>query len=264
MPTPMFTEVPAGRIAYSRQGSGPVLVLLHPIGVDRTWWSDYVRDWQSSYDVVAIDFRGHGDSSPITAPITLSEHAADVIAVLQQEGIAAAHLIGVSMGGMVAQCVAIEAPERVASLILCATAGAFPEAVRPRILARGDVHRAGSMSEVVADTISRWFHPDSARPDLVERCRARLLADDWYSWSASWAAISQLDNLAQLVDVTVPALVVAGDADASIPVGVSQQIADALAAAKFVSIPGATHFGAFEMRDLFTPIFDEFLASVVR
>jgi 3-oxoadipate enol-lactonase len=200
----------------------------------------------------------------LTTPATLSDHAADVAAVLRKEGITAAHIIGVSMGGMVAQRLAIESPVHVASLILCGTAGGFPDEVRPRILARGDLNRAGDMAEVTADTLTRWFQPDSPRPDLVERCRARLLADDWYSWSANWKAISQLDTLGELGAVKAPALVVAGDADASIPPAVSKRIADALPSAKFISIPGAAHFGAFDMQNVFAPLFSDFLSSIAR
>jgi 3-oxoadipate enol-lactonase len=259
-----FCEVPAGRIAYSRQGTGQPVVLLHPIGVERGWWDEYVRDWQQSFDIVTIDMRGHGESSLLSSPVTLSDHAADVAAVLRKEGIGAAHLIGVSMGGMVAQRVAIESPAHVASMILCATAGGFPDEVRPRILARGDIERAGDMAEVAADTLTRWFLPDSPRPDLVERCRVRLLADDWYSWSANWQAISQLDTLGELGAVKAPALVVACDADASIPVAVSQRIADALPSGRFISIPGAAHFGAFDMQNVFAPLFNDFLSSLAR
>ncbi|HEY4073956.1 MAG TPA: alpha/beta hydrolase [Herbaspirillum sp.] len=263
MSNPQFSEIPSGRLAYSRQGSGPVLVLLHPIGVDRHCWDEYVQHWRTSCDVLAIDFRGHGESTPVTAPISLSDHAADIAALLKKEGIESAHFIGVSMGGMVAQRIAIETPELVASLILCATAGVFPDEVRPRILARGDLQRSGSMTEVTEDTLARWFLADSPRPDLVQRCRERLLADDWYSWSANWQAISLLDNLDGLAKVEAPTLVVAGDADASIPPALSKRISDAmgLAEVNFVVIPGASHFGAYEMHDLFIPVFDKFLAA---
>jgi 3-oxoadipate enol-lactonase len=257
-------EIPAGRIAYSRRGAGRPLVLLHPIGVDRSWWDEYVELWAASYDVVTIDLRGHGDSSAITSPVTLAEHAADVAAVLRQERLSGATLIGVSMGGMVAQRVAIQFPELAGALILCATAGGFPDEVRPRILARGDLSRQGSMSEVIDDTITRWFAADTPRPELVQKCRARLAADDWYSWSANWQAISQLDNLGELPGVPVPALVVAGDADASIPPVVSQKIADALPNHRFVVVPGASHFGAFEMREVFAKVFDDFLATLAQ
>ena len=257
-----FCEIPAGRIAYSRRGAGRPLVLLHPIGVDRSWWDEYVAVWAASYDVVAIDIRGHGESSLVTAPITLADHAADIAAVLRKESISGATLIGVSMGGMIAQRVAIQFPELVGALILCATAGGFPDEVRPRILARGHMSRKGSMSEVIDETITRWFAADTPRPDLVQTCRARLAADDWYSWSANWQAISQLDNLAELQDVPAPALVVAGDADASIPPAVSQKIADALPHSRFVVVPGAAHFGAFDMREVFVTVFDDFLSTL--
>lgn len=262
MSQPSYCEIPAGRIAYSRRGTGQPLVLLHPIGVDRSWWDEYLESWASSHDVTAIDMRGHGDSSAVTSAITLADHAADVAVVLQKEGVEGATLIGVSMGGMVAQRVAIQFPERVGALVLCATAGGFPDDVRPRIRARGDTSRQGAMSEVIDDTIARWFTTDTPRPDLVAKCRARLAADDWFSWSANWEAISRLDNLAELRAVPVPALVVAGDADASIPPAVSQKIADALPAGRFVTIPGAAHFGAFDKREAFAPVIDSFLTSL--
>ncbi|MPW22224.1 alpha/beta fold hydrolase [Paraburkholderia sp. CNPSo 3157] len=257
-----FCEIPAGRIAYSRRGSGRPLVLLHPIGVDRSWWDEHVEHWAASYDVVAIDIRGHGQSSAVTAPITLADHAADVAAVLRQERLTGATLIGVSMGGMIAQRVAIQFPALVGALILCGTAGGFRDEVRPHILARGDMSRQGSMSEVIDETIARWFLTDTPRPDLVQKCRERLAADDWYSWSANWRAISLLDNLGELPNVSAPALVVAGGADASIPPAVSQKIADALPHSRFVVVPGAAHFGAFDMRADFAAIFDDFLSTL--
>ncbi|WP_233836664.1 alpha/beta fold hydrolase [Paraburkholderia sp. ZP32-5] len=259
-----FCEIPAGRIAYSRRGAGRPLVLLHPIGVDRSWWDEYIAVWAASYDVVAIDIRGHGESSAVTAPITLAEHAADIAAVLRKESLTGATLIGVSMGGMIAQRVAIQFPELVGGLILCGTAGGFPDEVRPRILARGDMNRQGSMTEVIDETITRWFAAETPRPDLIQKCRERLAADDWYSWSANWRAISLLDNLGELPGVSAPALVVAGDADASIPPAVSQKIADALPNSRFVVVPGAAHFGAFEMRDVFAAVFDDFLSTLAQ
>jgi 3-oxoadipate enol-lactonase len=264
MSQPSYCEIPAGRIAYSRRGTGRPLALLHPIGVDRSWWDEYLESWTSSYDVLAIDLRGHGDSSAVTSALTLADHADDVAAVLHKEGVTGAALIGVSMGGMVAQRVAIQFPELAGAMVLCATAGGFPDEVRPRIRARGDMNRAGAMSDVIDETIARWFAVNTPRPDLVEKCRARLAADDWFSWSANWEAISRLDNLAELRDVSVPALVMAGDADLSIPPVVSQKIADALPAGRFVTIPGAAHFGAFDMREAFTPVIDSFLKTLAQ
>lgn len=260
----LFIERAQGRIAYSRAGSGPLLVLLHPIGIDRRWWDDYVAAWQADFDVIAMDFRGHGESSPVTAPISLSDHASDVAALLREVQAPPAHLIGVSMGGMVAQQVAINHPELTASLILCATAGTFPDDVRPRIRTRGDTARAGAMTEVVDGTLERWFLPDSPQPDMVARCRKELLAEDWYGWSANWEAISALETLAGLAHVNVPALVVAAQSDASIPPALVERIALALPGARFVRVPDTSHFGVFETPTVFEPLFRSFLAQAAR
>ena len=263
MPHTSFLDTPSGRLAYSRTGKGQPVVLLHPIGIDRRWWDNYVAVWAADYDVIAVDFRGHGESSRVTSPITLDDHAADVAAILRAEHVASAHLAGVSMGGMVAQRVAIDYPDLVASLILCATAGTFPDEVRPRIRARGDTSRTGVMSEVVEGTLDRWFLASRPQAELVERCRLELLAEDWYGWSANWEAIAALDNLQGLAQVHVPALVVAAADDASIPPALVEKIAQALPNATFINVPGTSHFGAFETPEHFEPRFRQFLQKVV-
>lgn len=249
-----------GRLHYVVAGQGPALVLIHPIGLDATWWSDYLPRWTGRYRVICVDLLGHGRSDPVRGGVTLEEHAEDVIGILAREGGDAACVVGVSMGGMVAQHMALQAPAAVGRLILCATAGGFPEAARPLIRARGDVTRDGDMQSVVDATLARWFS-EQASEALRQKCRERLLSDDWHSWSANWVAISGLDTLARLPGLDLPVLVVAGDADASIPPAVSKQIADAASRAKFVTVPGASHFGAFESPAKFQDLFDSFLAS---
>ncbi len=259
-----FSDIPSGRIAYTKRGDGPKLVLLHPIGIDRTWWDPYVLVWQKNYQVLTIDLRGHGDSSRVREPITLSAHATDVAGVLDQEGIEAATIIGVSMGGMVAQRLAIEAPNKVKAMILCATAGSFPDHIRESIRSRGNVSRDGEMSEVVEESLARWFLPDSPRPDLLERCRADLLKGDWFSWSANWEAIAAMDNLEKLQTTQAPALVITGGADIAAPPAISRQLANAIPKAKLVIVPAASHFGAFETPSAFLPAFDTFLEQAGR
>lgn len=249
-----------GRVHYAIDGQGPALVLLHPIGMDATWWDDYRPRWVDRYRVICVDLLGHGRSDPVRGSITLEEHADDLIGILAQERAEAASVVGVSMGGMVAQHLALQAPTRVGRLVLCATAGGFPAAARPLIRARGDVTRDGDMQSVVDATLARWFS-EQASETLRQKCRERLLADDWHSWSANWLAISELDTLGQLAGLAAPTLVVAGDGDASIPAAVSKQIADAAPRSTFITVPGASHFGAFESPAKFQDLFDSFLAS---
>ena len=253
---------PSGAIAFSSVGDGPLLVLLHPIGMDRSWWDTYARAWAPRFSVISVDMLGHGDSDRLQGSVhSLADHAADVLEIIRRENAGPAIIAGVSMGGMVAQYAAIQSPSEVAGLILCATAGAFSDGVRAAVRTRGDMTRDGDMQSVVEATIERWFSRQ-ADVDLVDRCRARLLADDWYSWSANWAAISEVDTLAPMSELSLPTLVVAGDADASIPVAVSQKIADAVPGSGFVVMPGASHFGAFESPNEFLTAFNQFLAPL--
>lgn len=254
-------ETTKGDINYKVDGKGPTIVLLHPIGMDAAIWNSYVAQWKERYRLITIDMLGHGDSSPLLSPTSLSDQACAVIDVMRQEVSGRAAVVGVSMGGMVAQRVAIQAPEFVRGLVLCATAGSFPEAARAGIRGRGDATRNGSMEEAIPSTLARWFS-DSAPTTLIEQTRARLATDDWHSWSRSWEAISELDNLGELAALDVPALVVAGEVDASIPVAVSRQIADAMKNARFVEVPGGSHFGAYESPQIFIPLFEQFIDTL--
>jgi 3-oxoadipate enol-lactonase len=246
-----------GPIAYELAGDGPVLVVLHPIGVDRTWWRDYVTAWAPTRKVVAIDMLGHGASARLTAPITLAEHARHIWGLLDAEGISAASFFGVSMGGMVAQYAAIERPKSTRALVVCATAATFPDEARAAVRSRGDMSVAADMATVVTGTLQRWFSAD-APADLVARCKATLLQDDWYSWSANWDAISRLETLDGLAAIDVPTLAISCSADASMPPAMTRCIADA-ARGEFVSVEGAPHFGAFESPRPFAAAVDSFL-----
>ncbi|VTU13182.1 3-oxoadipate enol-lactonase 2 [Variovorax sp. SRS16] len=250
-----------GSLAYSIGGDGPALVLLHPIGMDRSLWAPYMQHWLPRYRVIAADMLGHGESGPIRGSVSLADHACAVLEVIEAEGLASAVVMGVSMGGMVAQSMAIAAPDRVQGLVLCATAGGFPEASRAAIRSRGDSSRRGDMSsEVIESTAARWFASDTPS-ELVERCCAKLALNDWHSWSVNWEAISELDHLSVLSRLTMPALVVAGDRDASIPVAVSKELADALKA-DFVVLENSAHFGAFDAPQRIEPVVDRFLARL--
>jgi len=249
-----------GRLAYSIGGEGPAIVLLHPIGMDRSLWAPYMQHWLPRYRVIAADMLGHGESGPVRGSVSLADHACAVLEIIEAEGVAPAVVMGVSMGGMVAQRMAIAAPDRVKGLVLCATAGGFPQASRAAIRSRGDTSRSGDMSEVIESTMARWFAPDSPL-ELVDGCRAKLAGNDWHSWSANWEAISELDHLSALSRLTAPALVLAGDRDASIPVAVSKELAEALKA-DFVVVENSAHFGAFDSPQRFKPVVDQFLAGL--
>lgn len=249
------------RLNYKLDGQGPAVLLLHPVGLDLTWWEPQVEMLRSEFQVLRIDFRGHGKSE-IAPPYTLAGFAADAHALLGALHIGPAHVIGLSLGGMVAQHLALEYPTVVRSLILSNTLCTLPAQARQAMRARGEAAEQGGMAAVVEATIERWFTRGFLDSPLVALCRRHLLAQDIRAWASTWRAIADLDTLPRLGEIHVPTLVTTGDADVSTPVAAAQSIANGIPGAVLKVMPGAPHMAPYERPELFNPLVLEFLRSV--
>jgi 3-oxoadipate enol-lactonase len=242
-------------------GTQRPLVLLHPVGLDATYWEPYAKRFAPLRHVVPLDLPGHGTSPVLEGPVTLGGMADRIAGAVADLG-GPADVAGVSMGGMVAQYLAAAHPRLVTSLILCSTSGGFPEAARPGVAARGDAALADGMSAVVGTTLERWFSPGGRDAEIGRRTADTLRAVDPAVWAACWQAISELDTLAALRTVDVPALVVTGDADTSTTPAMAEAIASALPHARLEIVPGAWHLGAFEEPEEFAPLMERFLTGL--
>jgi len=238
-------------IAYRRTGQGTPVLLLHPIGLDSSWWQPFAEQLAPRFSVVSMDFRGHGGSAPVRGEVELTDLAEDAAALLRALGLAPAHVVGLSMGGMVAQYLAIRHPDLVRSLVLLGTASTLPDEARKQMVARGEVARRDGMRAVLEATIERWFTPAARSSELVKRCEKRLLENDVESWAACWRAISRLDTLSLLKRIKAPALVVTGDKDLSTPPAAARVIADNIPGAAMTLIEGAPHMGPYEFPEAY-------------
>ena len=233
-------------IAYRRTGNGATVLLLHPIGLDSSWWQPFAEQLAPQFSVVSMDFRGHGGSAPICGGVELANLADDAAALLRALGLAPAHVVGLSMGGMVAQYLAIRHPDVVRSLALLGTACTLPDEARKQMVARGEIARRDGMRAVLGATLERWFTPAALTSELANRCERRLLENDTESWAASWRGISRLDTLPLLKRIKAPTLVVTGNRDVSTPPAAATMIADNIPGAALAIIEGAPHMGPFE------------------
>ena len=179
-------------------GSGPDLVLLHPVGLDHTFMMPWLAQAGRGHRVVAVDLRGHGDSPAATRDTTLDDYVADIGAAMSAHCRGPATVLGLSFGGMLAQLVALAHPESVARLVLCGCTGGFAPEVRTILRERGVSAERSGMAGVVEATLDRWFTPSFRANEAVERVRTRLLADDVTSWSAAWHAMATFDALPRL------------------------------------------------------------------
>lgn len=257
-----FTNTGSARIFYEMDGDGPTVCLLHPVGLDSGCWGAQVAALAPRFQVLRVDLRGHGRSDTPPPPYSLSDFGADVHTLLRQLCVAPAHVIGLSLGGMVAQVLALEHPADVRSLVLADTNSALPPEARRAMVERGEAARRGGMSSVLDSTLTRWFTPGFMGSAIVAETCKRLLADNVEGWAAAWRAISELDTEPRLPEIRVPTLVIIGENDLSVPVSRARAMADRIPGAAFHVVPGAPHMAPLECPDLFNPPVLEFLGNV--
>lgn len=235
-------------------GRGEPLLLIQGMSCHGGMWGDaFVEPLAREYEVISYDHRGVGASSRADEPFTVADLADDAAALLEVLGRDSAHVLGISMGGMVAQELALRAPDRVRSLVLgCTTAGG-PDAFAapgPRRLLKaigtGDAELATSVSFEV--NASAEF---AARPGEYDRFRAAVMSRRVPApviLMQSAAAVAQ-DARAQLAQIDVPTVVVHGDADEMIFSSEGEKLAAGIPGAEFAHWPGVGHLFWWERPD---------------
>ena len=246
-------DVDQGPIAWREAGEGEAVLLLHGLGGSRTAWRPQLEGLTARHRVVAWDLPGYGASAPLDGPLTFSALADAVVRLLDALATDRAHVVGLSMGGMIAQHTALHHPDRVRSLALLSTSPAFgldgtrPEDWRAARLAPLDAGRQPGDDAV--GVITAIAGPDISPAAVAEQAAAM----GRITGPALRRAIDCLvthDLRGRLGDVTAPALVMNGALDRETPPAYGQALAGALAAATFRVVPGAGHLLPAEAPDV--------------
>lgn len=239
----------------------PWLVFSNSLGTDFRIWNDVVGQLRADYRIVLYDKRGHGLSEATPAPYRLSDHVADLAALLDHLGIERAAVVGLSVGGLIAQGIAALRPDTVAALVLCDTAHKIgtAEAWNDRIKA---VTTNGIAS--IADAImERWFteayrSPDN--PDFVGYT-AMLTRTNVDGYAGTCAALRDADLTESTSSLKVPALVLVGDQDGSTPPDLVRSTAALIKGSEFRIIEGAGHLPNIEKSGAVAALIAGFLKS---
>ena len=242
---------------------GPPLVFLHPVGLDLTWWGGQIDYFARDHDVIAFDMPNHGLSGKMPAQPSFNLMASALEGVLMQLGTGPAHLVGMSVGGMIAQHFALRRPELVSSLTLVATLCTFPAPVREALRERARIARAEGMAKIAQLSNERWFPPAfrERRPDMLDRATKSLLLQEPAFHASMWDMIAGLDLQAELSRITCPTLVVVGAEDGNAPLSAGKTIAGLIEGAVLHEIAEVGHFPPYEAPELFNALLHQFLTK---
>jgi len=247
--------------------SRPTVVLSHALGCDLSMWDALANALAADHRVVAYDHRGHGDSEVPPGPYGLADLADDaerLLAELEGEARQSVVWVGLSLGGMVGQELALRHPRRLRALVLANTTGSFGEEGRAQWRQRIATIEQGGLEAVVDATLQRWFGPatHATHPALVARFRRRVLSTPLAGYLAASQAVMNIDTLGRLPQLRLPTLVIAGASDAGTPPAMAQAIAQAVPDAQLVVLQGAAHLSVLEQPAAFEAALRGFLARL--
>ena len=244
-------------------GAGEPVLLAHAIGCDLTMWDGITGRLGERFRVIAPDARGHGRSPVTPRPYSLELLADDACALLDRLGIARAHWVGLSMGGMVGQAFALRHPARISKLVIANSTCSYGPEGRAMWQARAKAVQEGGLAAIREMVAGRYFSDDFRRrePAFVERFMDRFLATAAEGYLGCCDAIAHLDYADDLVRIKAKTLVIAGEADAGTPPAMSQDLAARIPGARLAVIPGVAHLSAAEAPDEFARLVEDFLAA---
>jgi 3-oxoadipate enol-lactonase len=241
---------PRPQVYWRAHGAGPPLVLINGYGASAfAWPRGWLRGLERRHRLITLDNRGGGASRHADAPFSIADLAGDVVAVLDAAGVDRAVVLGLSMGGMIAQELALQAPERVAALVLVATRPPVPRFVAPPVasaLAMGLPPAPGqSLAAYFRRLWTRSAAPGFAErePELIEELVRQTL--EWPTPRAQLLnqvrAMTGWAHAERLRGIAVPTVVVHGALDPMSPVANGRAIADLIPGARYVELEGVGH-----------------------
>jgi 3-oxoadipate enol-lactonase len=243
------------RMNYELSGKkgAPAVVLSHSLSSSLLMWNPQMDVLNPYFRVLRYDTRGHGHSDAPAGPYTLELLAEDVIGLLNALDMDRVHFVGLSMGGMIGQCLALNHPHRLESLTLCDTASIIPAEAQPLWQDRIDKARKKGMEALSDETMERWFTPSflSWNPPIVTLIREQILATPAAGYIGCAEAIRKLHYLGRLSEIKLPTLIMVGEDDPGTPVSASEAMNERITDSKLVVLPSARHLSNVEQTETF-------------
>ncbi len=245
-------------------GTTPV-VLIHGLGLSMATWDRHVPALAEKHDVLRYDLLGHGQSGPQPADLSLTTFGAQLVDLLTELAIDQAHLVGFSLGGMINRRVAIDHPDRVASLCILNSPHARGAEAQRLVEQRAIDSAAGGPAATIDATLERWFTPGfrHANSAVVDWVREVVLANDLHQYAAArWVLANGVTELIEPDPaLTHPTLVMTCENDSGSTPVMSETICAEIRNSHLDIVADLQHLGLLEDPDRFTRSILDFLAT---
>ncbi|MEA3114607.1 MAG: (E)-2-((N-methylformamido)methylene)succinate hydrolase [Caballeronia sp.] len=249
---------------YRLQGVGSrALVCIHGVGSSLDAWEGVAAKLGDTFRILTLDLRGHGRSSLIKGRYEIDDFVGDVLALADHAGFEKFDLAGFSLGGLIAQRLALTYARRLSKLVLLATvAGRMPEE-RERVAARLAALQSGDRGSHYDASVSRWLTEgfQQRHPELVARMRQRNAENDPDCYAAAYRVLAQTDFGGLIDQISVPTLIATGEEDQGSNPRMAHFMHERIPGSQLEILPGLRHSILIEAPDLVAALMRRFLAS---
>jgi 3-oxoadipate enol-lactonase len=237
-----------GALDWSGAGAGPgrALLSIHALGADRGIWARQLPTLASGRRVILVDLPGHGASSARPGPYTIEDLGLDMLDIATAAGAEELDVCGLSLGGLIALWLAINAPDRVETLIVSNTAARIGS--EELWSARIEAVETGGMEGIREMAVARFFTPEfaSANPGAMEEAGRVLVATDPAGYAGCCAALRDADLRQSVEAIRCPTLILGGERDISTPPGEAIWLHEHILGSRLRVLEGAAHFSVVE------------------
>jgi pimeloyl-ACP methyl ester carboxylesterase len=232
-----------GIINYEVEGQGASLVLLHGVGANLGSWDAVAENLKSDYQIIRLDLRGHGGSASIDCKMSIEDFAADVIRVMDDAEIQRAHLVGFSLGGLIAQKMATQFASRLDRIVILSAVAGRTSEEKSKVVDRLDMIRLGGMQAITGAAKDRWFTEDFARlhPGLIERRIEELGLVHLPSYLEAYRVFGATELIDTLSTIGHRVLVMTGEFDQGSSVRMARDMRRLIPNSELIILPGLKH-----------------------
>ena len=253
-------------VNYTLEGpaSGPVITMSNSLASNLSMWDPQLPALISRYRVLRYDTRGHGGTEAPAGPYSLDTLTEDVRALMQALGITRTHFVGLSMGGMIGQIMAIKYPQMLQSVVLCDTMSRVPSEAKPLWDERIHTAETRGMEPLVEPTLGRWFTEPFRQQGaaVLDQVRTMIRTTPPRGYAGCCHAIAALNLTEHLPAITLPTLIIVGEDDPGTPVAASRVIHEHIKGSELVILKSAAHLSNLEQPGAFNQALTAFLQKV--